>query len=214
MRRYAPRTGALRGYRFALRALRGSWLAALGLFLFWFLTGSLVVGAGFALTWVMPGVSPPAIVLLLLIQFAVLWLRSAVRVACWGSYIGFLEPRARGALASTARVRLTVAGREPPPERLDGGPGHDALDALPRIRSLRVAKEKRTQASSPNASPGTAATWASASSLSQKAADPPLPCAVEARDVREGVEGALRQRRSGCPARPARPSTISFRRVS
>lgn len=90
-RRYAPSTGALRGYRFALRALRGSWLAALGLFLFWFFAGALAVGAGFALTWAMTAVSVPAIALLFLLQFGVLWLRSAVRVACWGSYIGFLD---------------------------------------------------------------------------------------------------------------------------
>lgn len=108
-RRYAPLTGALRGYRFALRVLRGSWVAALGLFLFWFLTGILAVGAGFALAWGMPAVSPPAIGLFFLLQFGVFWLRSAVRVACWGSYIAFLEPRARVALTSIARVRFVVA---------------------------------------------------------------------------------------------------------
>ena len=112
-RRYAPRTGALRGYRFGLRALRGSWLTALGLFLFWFVTGALIVGGGFALTWAMPAVSPPAIGLLFLLQFGVFWLRSAVRVACWGSYIEFLQPRARDALASLARARIVAAAPSP-----------------------------------------------------------------------------------------------------
>jgi hypothetical protein len=60
----------------------------------------------------MPAVSPPAIGLLFLLEFGVLWLRSAVRVACWGSYIDFLEPRARRALASAARVRYVVAPAE------------------------------------------------------------------------------------------------------
>ena len=108
-RRYDPLMGALRGYRFALRVLRGSWPAALGLFLFWFVSGTLAVGAGFALAWWMPAASPPAIGLLFVLQFGVLWLRSAVRVACWGSYIGFLDPRALRARASLARVRYVVA---------------------------------------------------------------------------------------------------------
>jgi hypothetical protein len=54
----------------------------------------------------------PAIALLILLQFGVLWLRSAVRVAAWGSYIAFLEPRARPALSAIARVKMTF---EPAP---------------------------------------------------------------------------------------------------
>ena len=112
-RRFAPLTGALRGYRFALRVLRGSWLAALGLFLFWFVTGALVVGAGLAVAWLMPAVSPPAIALLFLVQFGVFWLRSAVRVACWGSYIEFLQSRSRDAVASLAKARIVIAAPSP-----------------------------------------------------------------------------------------------------
>jgi hypothetical protein len=47
----------------------------------------------------MPAVSLPAIAILFAVQFAVLWLRAAARVATWGSFCGFLEPRARPALA-------------------------------------------------------------------------------------------------------------------
>jgi hypothetical protein len=44
---------------------------------------------------------------LIVLQFGVLCLRSAVRVAAWGSFLAFLEPRARPALSAIARVRLT-----------------------------------------------------------------------------------------------------------
>lgn len=107
-RRYAG-IGAIRGFRFALRALSGAWLRGLGLWLFWAIFGGGAVAAGFALTWWMPAVSPPAIALLLTFQFGVLWLRSAVRVAAWGSYLEFLDGRARDAIAATARIRYTVA---------------------------------------------------------------------------------------------------------
>ena len=81
------------------------------------------------------------------------------------------------------------------------------------IRPRSVANENRTHASSPNASPGTAATWASASSRSQNAADPATPLRrVERRDVGERVEGALRPRALGRPRRPRGPSTIASRR--
>jgi hypothetical protein len=99
-RRYAPSIGAWRGVRFALRALRGSWGPALLLFLFWLVAGSLALGLGFAAAWFLPSVSLPAVALLFAIQLAALWLRSAVRVAAWGSFLGFLEPRAGRALAS------------------------------------------------------------------------------------------------------------------
>jgi hypothetical protein len=111
-RRYAG-IGAIRGFRFARRALSGAWLRGLGLWLFWAVFGSVAVASGFALTWWMPAVSPPAIALLLALQFGVLWLRSAVRVAAWGSYLEFLDARARDAIAATARIRYTVAAPAP-----------------------------------------------------------------------------------------------------
>ena len=112
-RRYAG-VGAWRGYRFAWRALSGAWLRGLGLWIFWALIGTAVVLVGFALTWAMPAVSPLAIAILLFFQFGVLWLRSAVRVATWGSYLEFLDARARHAIAATARIRYTVASPAAP----------------------------------------------------------------------------------------------------
>lgn len=99
-RRYAPTIGAWRSVRFALRVLRGSWLRALGLFLFWLVVGAVAVLAGVGVVWWMPAASLPAVALLVVLQLAALALRSAVRVAAWGAYVGFLEPRARRALAS------------------------------------------------------------------------------------------------------------------
>lgn len=106
-RRHAPTIGAFRAYRFARRALSGSWLRALALWIFWFVLGGGAVLALFAVTETMPAVSPGAIALLITLQFGVLCLRSAVRVAAWGSYLAFLEPRARPALSAIARVQLT-----------------------------------------------------------------------------------------------------------
>jgi hypothetical protein len=106
-RRHAPTIGAFRAFRFARRALSGSWLRALGLWIFWLALGGGAVLALFALTWALPAVSRPAIAFLMLLQFGVLWLRSAVRVAAWGSYIALLEPRARPALSAIARVKLS-----------------------------------------------------------------------------------------------------------
>ncbi|HEY3202787.1 MAG TPA: hypothetical protein VGL03_03905 [Thermoanaerobaculia bacterium] len=108
-RRHSPTIGAWRAFRFARRSLSGSWFRALGLFLFWLVLGGVAVLLLFAIVWEMPATSPIAIALLILLQFSVLWVRSAVRVAAWGSYIGFLEPRARPALSSMARVTYTVA---------------------------------------------------------------------------------------------------------
>jgi len=99
-RRYAPTIGAWRSFRFALRVLRGAWPRALALFLFWLIVGAAALFAGVGAAWTLPAVSLPAVVLLVVVQIAALGLRSAVRVATWGSYIGFLEPRARRALAS------------------------------------------------------------------------------------------------------------------
>jgi hypothetical protein len=114
-RRFSPQIGAWRAYRFARRALSGSWLRALGLWLLWFALGAAAVLGLFQITWIMPAVSRPAIALLMLLQFGVLWLRSAVRVAAWGSYVAFLEPRAREALSATATVTIATASPAPFP---------------------------------------------------------------------------------------------------
>ena len=111
-RRYAG-VGAFRGYRFARRALSGAWMRALGLWVFWAVVGGAVVLLAFYLAWVIPAASPLAILVTLILQFGVLWLRSAVRVAAWGSYVEFLDGRARHAIAATARVRYRVAAPTP-----------------------------------------------------------------------------------------------------
>lgn len=108
-RRYSPQIGAWRAFRFARRALAGAWLRAIALWLFWFALGGAAVLGLFAVTWGMPAVSPPAIALLGLLQFGVLWLRSAARIAAWGSYVEFLEPRAPGALSAVAKVTISTA---------------------------------------------------------------------------------------------------------
>jgi hypothetical protein len=106
-RRHAPTIGAFRAYRFARRALSGSWIRAIALWIFWLVLGGGAVLALLVVTWMMPAVSGAAIAFVMLLQFGVLWLRSAVRVAAWGSYIAFLEPRARPAFSAIARVQLT-----------------------------------------------------------------------------------------------------------
>jgi len=106
-RRHAPTIGAWRAYRFARRALAGSWIRAIALWIFWCVLGGGAVLALLAVTWTMPAVSGIAIAFGMALQLGVLWLRSAVRVAAWGSYIAFLEPRARPALSAIARVQLT-----------------------------------------------------------------------------------------------------------
>ncbi len=101
-RRYAPTIGAWRSVRFALRVLRGVWLRALGAFsLLAASLGAVAVVAGVGAAWTMPAVSLGGVALLGVVQIAALGLRSAVRVATWGSYVGFLEPRARRALATS-----------------------------------------------------------------------------------------------------------------
>jgi len=115
-RRYAPAIGAFRAVRFAWRVLGGAWLRALALFGFWFVLGALVVGLGVGAVWLLPAVSRPAIALLVVLQLAALALRSAVRVGAWGSYIAFLDSRARGALAALdARRPLAVPAPAPDP---------------------------------------------------------------------------------------------------
>jgi hypothetical protein len=115
-RRHAPSIGALRAYRFAWRALSGSWLRALGLWALWFGAGAIGVLALFALAWELPAVSPAGIGLLFALQFAGLCARSAVRVAAWGSFLAFLEPRARPALFAIARILYRDGGAGPLPE--------------------------------------------------------------------------------------------------
>jgi hypothetical protein len=111
-RRYSPSIGAWRAFRFARRALAGSWGSAIGLWLLWFLFGTATVLGFFAILWAMPAVSVPAIALLMLLQLAAIGVRSAVRVAAWGSYVEFLESRAGLALSEIARVHISTA--QPP----------------------------------------------------------------------------------------------------
>jgi hypothetical protein len=108
-RRYAPRIGAWRAYRFAGRALSGSWAGALGLWLFWFVFGGAAVLVLVALTWGLRAKSVPGIVFLVVLQAAALAVRSVVRVAAWGSYVAFLDPRAARALPEIARVSAAPA---------------------------------------------------------------------------------------------------------
>jgi len=109
-RRYTPTIGAWRAFRFARRALAGSWGAALALWTTWLVLGGVAVLLVFAITWAMPAVSVPAIALLVALQFLAIGVRSAVRVAAWGSYVAFLDPRAAAALSAVARVRIAPAG--------------------------------------------------------------------------------------------------------
>ena len=107
-RRYAPAIGAWRAYGFARRALRGSWSRGLILFLFWLLLGGAAWLAAIAAAWSLPAASPGAIALLLLLQFLSFYVRSAVRVAAWGSYLEFLDHRAPGALRASRPVFLAA----------------------------------------------------------------------------------------------------------
>jgi hypothetical protein len=104
-RRYSPSIGAWRAFGFARRALRGSWTRGLILFLFWLLLGGAAWLASIAAAWSLPAASPAAIGLLFLLQFLSLYVRSAVRVAAWGSYLEFLDHRAPAALARFRAAR-------------------------------------------------------------------------------------------------------------
>jgi hypothetical protein len=86
-RRDGSRIGAWRSFGRARRILAGRWTRALGLFFFWLLFGGALLLAGIALEWSAPAVSALAIALHILLQIAVLAVRSAVRVAAWGSYL-------------------------------------------------------------------------------------------------------------------------------
>jgi hypothetical protein len=100
-RRYFPRLGAWRAFGFARRALRGSWTRGLVLYLFWLVLGAAAWLATIALAWAMPASSAPAIALLFVLQVLSILVRSAVRVATWGSYLEFLDHRAPRALEDT-----------------------------------------------------------------------------------------------------------------
>ena len=118
-RRYCPSIGAWRAYGFARRALRGSWIRGLILYLFWLLLGGAAWLASIAAAWSLPAASPGAIGLLFLLQFLSIYIRSAVRVATWGSYLEFLDHRAPGALARAGKW-VPAAGARFEPVRLAG----------------------------------------------------------------------------------------------
>ena len=103
--------GAWGGYGYARRILAGRWLGALGIFLFWFLLGGVLLLAGIGIEWSAPAISAMAIALHVLLQIAVLMIRPAVRIAAWGSYLAFYD-RVQPTLAPPAIVV------PPPPEPL------------------------------------------------------------------------------------------------
>jgi hypothetical protein len=163
-RRYAPTIGAWRSVRFAWRVLGGVWLRALALFGFWLVLGALAVVAGVGRRGGCP----------------------RCRCRRW---------RCSSSCSSRARAAVGRAGRDPGllprlpgsaraarpgvPDLVVGGRRpyadwtHSLIRRTPsRIRSVFEAYENRTHASSPNASPGTAATCASERSLSQNPTDP------------------------------------------
>ena len=113
-RRYSPSIGAWRAFGFARRALRRSWTRGLILYLFWFVLGGAAWLSAIAAAWFMPASSGPAIAVLLFLQFLSIYVRSAVRVAAWGSYVEFLDHRAAGAVAPK-RVVYPVYRPSPTP---------------------------------------------------------------------------------------------------
>jgi len=90
----------------------------------------------FAVTWAMPAVSVPAIAGLFLLQFLVIWVRSAVRVAAWGSYLEFLDHRAAAAtfgviVRSMRPMRISCLGSARRPEM------HQPRQATSRLYLMR-----------------------------------------------------------------------------
>jgi hypothetical protein len=113
-RRFSPTIGAWRSFRFARAAVAGAWGRAIRIWIAWFVLGGIGwIGLLFA-AWLMPAVSLPAVLVNFAVMLAALAARSAARVGEWGSWIAFLEPRARRAAASTVRIRYTVAQAPPP----------------------------------------------------------------------------------------------------
>lgn len=112
-RRDGSRIGAWRAYGQARRILSGRWTRAFGLFFFWLIFGGALVVAGVAFEWYAPAVSALAIACHILLQVAVLAVRSAVRVAAWGSYLHLYD----GA-ETVAPPPLAVPESEPAAPRL------------------------------------------------------------------------------------------------
>jgi MFS family permease len=92
-RRQAPSIGAWRAWGAARRALSGAWTRAIGLFLFWLVAGSAAVLALFALEWGGTAATAAAIAVHTVLQIAVLFARSAVRLGAWGSYLALVDER-------------------------------------------------------------------------------------------------------------------------
>jgi hypothetical protein len=109
-RREGSEIGAWRAFGRARRTLSGRWTRAFGLFLFWLLFGGALLFSAIALEWSAPAFGALAIALHVLIQIAVLALRSALRVAAWGSYLHLYD----GAEPASA-LPLAVPAPEPPP---------------------------------------------------------------------------------------------------
>ena len=115
--------GAWRAYGRARRTLSGRWARALGIFLFWFVFGGVVLALGIHLEWTAPAVTAVAIALHVVIQIGVLAVRSALRIAAWGSYLAFYD------VAETLAA-LPVA----PPRPLEPEPPPlPSLDETPRV---------------------------------------------------------------------------------
>jgi hypothetical protein len=110
-RRDGARIGAWRAYGRARRILAGRWTRALGLFLFWLLFGGALLLSGVVLEWSAPAVSALAIAVHILIQITVLAVRSAVRVAAWGSYLHLYD-----GVEAAAPPPIAVALPQPPME--------------------------------------------------------------------------------------------------
>ena len=110
-RRSEVTIGAWRGYGYARRILAGRWLRALGIFVFWFLLGGVLLLIGIGVEWTAPAISAMAITLHILLQIAVLMIRPAIRIAAWGSYLSLYD-RVQPTLAPPAVVV------PPPPEPL------------------------------------------------------------------------------------------------
>lgn len=112
-RRDGSGIGAWRAYGRARRILSGRWTRAFGLFLFWLLFGGALLLAGIALEWTAPALSVLAIALHVLVQLAVLAVRSALRIAAWGSYLHFYD-----SVEPAAPPPIAVLEPEPPEPRL------------------------------------------------------------------------------------------------
>jgi hypothetical protein len=91
--------------------LAGRWPRGLGIFLFWFLLGGVLLLVGIGIEWSAPAISALAIAFHILLQIAVLTIRPAIRIAAWGSYLAMYD-RIEPTLAPPAVIVTT------PPEPL------------------------------------------------------------------------------------------------